>query len=128
MSAPKNHDADLPMSARLVLASLGSGAPKQGYGEANGKGKSSLTAQIERLGWKLLPIPFFWPAGHAWHDPLSGKRNAAFIDFNHVREWLIVPPEESSIRARKVAGKICAIRVAHRLATVGEAITATGDN
>ena len=115
MITPEDRDAGLPTPALLQISALGGGIPEP----IAGKGKGSLTAQIERLGWKLLPIPRFWAACQLMHWG-EGRGNASFIDFDHPHEWLIVPPEDSPIRARKVGRKICAIRAAYRLATLGE--------
>jgi hypothetical protein len=120
MITPEDREAGLPLKALLQVQSLGGALPGETQRGTKGKGKGTLTAQIERLGWKLLPIPHFCPAGRMWHNPDTGKGNAAFIDFAHANEWLIVPPEDSPIRARKVDGKICAIRAAYRLAIFGE--------
>ena len=49
-----------------------------------------------------------------WGD---GKGSAAFIDFDRVNEWLIVPPEDSPIRAKKIDGRICTNRAAYRVAS-----------
>jgi hypothetical protein len=120
MITPEDREAGLPINALLQVQALGGALPEETQRGTKGKGRGTLTAQIERLGWKLLPIPYFHAAGRMWHNPDTGKRNAAFIDFAHAHEWLIVPPEDSPIRARKAGGKICAIREAYRLAMLGE--------
>ena len=122
MIMPEDREAGLPMTALLRISELGGGIPEPIAGKATG----SLTAQFQRLGWKLLPIPRFWAPRELTNGP-NGSGNRAFIDFHHSYEWLIVPPEDSPIRARKVSGKVCAIRETYRLAMFGEAEPAAPD-
>jgi hypothetical protein len=100
------------MSVLLQLQALG-GDPPQVLGA--GSKASSLTGQVQRLGWKIVQIPVLC-SGREY----GGREDAAFITFILCSEWLIVPPEDSSIRARKVRGKTTAIRTAFRLAVYGE--------
>jgi hypothetical protein len=121
MITPEDREAGLSMSALIELQALGGALPEP----VTSNDKTSLTAQVVRLGWKILPIPGFYAAKQMWHDPRSGGGNPAYIDFQHVYAWLIVPPDSSSLRATKVSGgKISAIRAAYRLAIYGEDNTA----
>jgi len=113
MITPEDREAGLSLSALLQLQGLGGNLPQPVTGS-----KGSMSGQLARLGWKVLPMPSFWGDRQLMH--WDGGGNKAFIDFGHTNEWLIVPPEDSPIRARKVAGKICAIRAAYRLAMLGE--------
>jgi hypothetical protein len=110
---PEDREAGIPVNKLIELAFLGGDLPKP----ASGKG--GLTGKIEHLGWRIIPIPNFWSKGQLWHDR-KGNGNPAYIDFDHAHEFLIVPPESSEITARKVTGKVCAIREAYRLAMSGE--------
>jgi hypothetical protein len=116
MITPEDREAGLSMRALLRLQALGGTPPE----EAKAKGKGTLTAQLERLGWKILPIPDFIVAGRFWHDPKNGTGDPAFLDFKHPQEWPIVPPEDTGLRARKVGDRMCAIRAAQRLSMFGE--------
>lgn len=121
MSAPDDLN-DIPredMDARLHLVMLGGDAPPA-RSERSAKNRTK-TAELERRGWRLLPIPLFWSAGVMWHDPKTGAGNPACIDFSHPREWLVVPPEASGLRAQKVEGRICAIKLAWPLSNEGNA-------
>ena len=113
MITPEDREAGLSLSALLQRQGLGGSLPQPVAGS-----KGSLSGELSRLGWKVLPIPGFWRERQLMH--WEGGGNKAFIDFNHINEWLIVPPEDSPIRARKVAGKLRAIRAAYRLAMLGD--------
>lgn len=101
---------ELSISAVLQVMALGGAIPQPITGSGN-----SLSGRLARLGWKILPVPAFVAAGKFWHSS-GGNGNPAHIDFDHTREWLIVPPEESGLRACKVEGKLRAIRKACRMA------------
>lgn len=45
-----------------------------------------MSRSAQRAGWKLLPVPFFWPAHQFWNNG-NGRRNAACIDFSHPRDY-----------------------------------------
>jgi hypothetical protein len=112
MITPEDREAGLPMSTLLQLQALG-GDPPDELGK--GSKASSLTGRVLRLGWKIVQIPVLCSARE-----YGGSRDGAFITFRLVSEWLIVPPDDSPIRARKVRGKTSAIRAAYRLAIYGE--------
>lgn len=113
MITPDDRDSGLPMPALLELASHGGSPPQPITGK-----RGTMSGTLGELGWRVLPIPNFWSECQLlkW----QGGGNKAFIDFGHVHEWLIVPPDDSPLRARKVAGRIRAIRAAYRLAVFGE--------
>jgi hypothetical protein len=113
MSTPEDREAGLSLSALLQLQGLAGNLPQPVAGS-----KGCMSGQLVRLGWKVLPMPKFWGERQLTHWDSGG--NKAFIDFGHPNEWLIVPPEDSPIRARKVAGKLCAIRAVYRLSMLRE--------
>jgi hypothetical protein len=119
MSAPDdlNYIPLEDINAGLYLVMLCGGAPPA-RSERSAKNRTK-TAELERRGWRLLPIPLFRPAGVMWHDPKTGGGNPAYIDFSHSREWLVVPPKANGLRAQKVEGRICAIRLAWQLSNEG---------
>lgn len=75
----------------------------------------TLTKQLERAGWKLLPIPVFYAARAFWNDG-NGRGNAACISFAFPHDWAVIPPEDHPERARVVEGRNRAIRIAAVLA------------
>lgn len=84
------------------------------------KAKGTKTAQLLALGWRVLPIPNFWRACSLMHDG-KGNGNAPFIDFEFPHEWLVIPPDDADMPARKIKGRICALRWAYEQATAGRA-------
>lgn len=82
------------------------------------KGKTK-TAQLAALGWRILPIPYFWQAGRLWRDH-RGNGNPAFIDFKHPHEWLVIPPDSAGVPAQKFTGRSRAIGWAYRQAVFGK--------
>ena len=107
MITPEDREAGLPHSALSKLHAWGGEPPQPVAG-----GSQSMTGQLCRLGWRILPIPMFKPT-----DARDGDIPPT-ISFTLGNEWLILPPEDSPIRARKVAGKVTAIRTAWGLATL----------
>ncbi len=81
---------------------------------------SSKTGQLAALGWRIIPVPEFWPAGRMWNNG-KGKGNPPTIDFRHPRDWLVIPPAASAVCAKKIEGRIRAIRWAFEQATAGGA-------
>ncbi len=100
---------DKQICLRLADLMLGGETP------SGDTGPRTKTAQVAALGWRILPVPNFWKAGELWHDK-NGNGNPAHIDFAHVREWLVIPPESTGLRARKFTGRRPAIQWAYSLA------------
>ena len=80
-----------------------------GRGSRSGAGRGTLTARVTGLGWRIVPVPNFWSAKQFWHDD-KGNWNAAFADFSHPREFLIIPPADIDGVAIKVEGPVVAVR------------------
>lgn len=93
---------DMPMMHRVLSLSLGGNAPRPVAGSR------TKTMRLAAIGWRILPIPTFWAARELLHDA-SGNGNPAFIDFNHPREWLVIPPESVDLPAQKFTGRRLAI-------------------
>ena len=72
--------------------------------------RPTMMQTAEQLGWRILPIPFFWPAKAFWHDPNTGQGNAPCICFAHPREWAVIPPEGHPEPARVIQGRVRAVR------------------
>jgi len=122
MKARDDMDDGLPLSARLKLAVMGGALPHSGSASSSTR-RGTKTAWLAGLGWRVLPIPQFWAARQMWHDPRTGEGNPAYIDFAHPREWVVIPPEGHALAARKIVGRVCAIRWAYEQAT-GRDLTA----
>jgi len=111
-------DRDLDMSAWQQIYPLGGRDLPEPIA---GKGKT-LIGEIGRRGWKILPIPrLMSDEAELCNSRTLGVTSMRFITYWNVHEWLLVPPEDSPLRARRVTGgKITAIRAAWRLAMFGE--------
>lgn len=60
----------------------------------------SKAGRLVAAGWKLLPIPYFWPEGRLWHNSQTGQRNDALISFFSPAGWVAIPPESADMAAR----------------------------
>jgi hypothetical protein len=99
------------MELRIAELSLGGEAPKTQTGT-----RKTKLARVTALGWRVVAVPKFWAAGQLLRDSRGNGVNPAFIDFSHAREWLVIPPDHVDMAARKIAGRICAIRWAFQQA------------
>ena len=54
--------------------------------------QQSKRAQVEALGWAVVPIPRFWPAGALWHDTATGRESPASWDDKNPVGWTANPP------------------------------------
>lgn len=110
-----NIPENAPIHFRLQSAMLGGGGPKEVAG------KNSKTAKLANLGWRILPVPDFWPARQLFDDGKGGG-NPAFICFRSPRDWLVIPPDASAFPARKFLGQRAAIQWAWQLADHDKAL------
>lgn len=93
---------DAPIAFHLRSKMLGGDTP------GTAAGPRTKTGRLASAGWRIVPIPNFWAKAELIHDG-NGNGNPAFIDFTNPREWLVIPPDEAGLMARKFNGRRRAI-------------------
>ncbi len=65
---------------------------------------SSKIEQARAAGFRILPVPRFFPAGFCY-DPKRNIKSAFFISFSTADTWLVIPPDTIDLPGQKFEGR-----------------------
>lgn len=65
----------------------------------------SKRRQVEALGWRFAPVPYFWAEGALWHNTQTGEKSPARHDYDTPEAWIATPPAGSPLVERRFEGR-----------------------